>query len=84
MSERRMSFRTGVKYVFVPDAKEAWLPAELVKGADARGADQSRAGVARRPRLSGGDRRVVLEFPREDPELPRGCARGGDVRGDQK
>ena len=40
-------------------------------------------GVARRPRLSGGDRRVVLEFPREDPELPRGCARGGDVRGDQ-
>ena len=30
MSERRMSFRTGVKYVFVPDAKEKWLPAELI------------------------------------------------------
>ena len=25
-----MSFRTGVKYVFVPDAKEKWLPAELI------------------------------------------------------
>ena len=38
-------------------------------------------GVARREH-GGGGWRVVLEFPREHPELPRGRTRGGDVRGD--